>query len=120
MLRLLLRWALSALVFVLIAAIVPGVHVSWGAAFIAAIVAGFVNAIVRPIMVLLTLPITVVTLGLFLLVINVAMFALTALLVPGFRVEGFGAAFFGALLYWLFNLIISNLFERRAKPQAAR
>lgn len=119
MLRLLLRWVLSALAFVLIAYIVPGIHVTWGAAIVAAIVAGVLNVLVRPILVLLTLPISVLTLGLFLLVINAAIFGLTALLVPGFKVDGFVPALIGAVLYWLFNLVISNLFERHGEQSAA-
>ncbi len=112
MLRLLIRWVLSALVFLVIAYFVPDIHVTLGAAFVAAIIAGLVNTLVRPLLVLLTLPITVLTLGLFLLVINIALFALTALLVPGFQVGSFWAAVFGAILYWLFNLVINILFER--------
>ncbi len=119
MLRLLLRWVLSAAAFVLIAYIVPGIHVTWSAAFVAAIIAGVLNVLVRPILVLLTLPITLLTLGLFLLVINAAIFGLTALLVPGFKVDGFLPALIGAVLYWLLNLVISNLFERRGERSAA-
>lgn len=119
MLRLLARWALSALVFVLIAYIVPGIHVTWVSAFVASIVAGLLNMLVRPILVLLTLPITLLTLGIFLFVVNAAIFGLTALLVPGFKVEGFGAALIGALLYWLLNMVISNLFERRKEQTVA-
>ncbi len=119
MLRLLLRWVLSAAAFMLIAFIVPGIHVTWGAAFVAAIIAGVLNVLVRPILVLLRLPITLLTLGLFLLVINAAIFGLTALLVPGFKVDGFVPALIGAVLYWLFNLVISNLFERRGERSAA-
>lgn len=119
MLRLLVRWVLSALVFVLIAYIVPGIHVTWGAAFVAAIVAGLLNVLVRPILVLLTLPITILTLGLFLLIVNAAIFGLSALLVPGFQVDGFWAALIGAVLYWLLNLVIDNVFERRKEPTAA-
>jgi len=66
--------------------------------FFAALVLGIVNAVVRPLLLLLTLPITVVTLGLFLLVLNGAMLGLAALLVPGFLIEGFWAALFGAVI----------------------
>ena len=119
MLRLLIRWVLSALVFVLIAYLVPDINVTLGAAFVAAIVAGLVNALVKPLLVLLTLPITLLTLGLFLLVINVALFGLIALLVPGFTVGSLWAAVVGAVLYWLFNLLIDRLFERRGEAKAA-
>lgn len=117
---LLIRWVLSALVFVLIAYLVPDIQVTLGAAFVAAIVAGFVNALIRPIVVALTLPITLLTLGLFLLVINVALFWLTTLLVPGLEVDSLGAAIVGTVLYWLFNLVISMLIGRRATPKVAR
>lgn len=119
MLRLLLRWVLSALVFVLIAYIVPGIHVTWVAAFVAAIIAGLLNVLVRPVLVLLTLPITLLTVGVFLLVINAAIFGLTALLVPGFKVDGFVPALIGGVLYWLFNMLINNLFERRRERSIA-
>lgn len=119
MIRLLIRWVVSALVFILIAYLVPGIHVTLGAAFVAAIVAGLINALVRPILVLLTLPITLLTLGIFLLVIDVALFWLTALLVPGFKIDSFWAAVVGAVLYWLFNLAISFLFDRRGARKAA-
>jgi putative membrane protein len=111
---------LSALAFVLIAYIVPDIHVTLGAAFVAAIVAGLVNALVRPILILLTLPITILTLGLFLLVLDVLLFWLIALLVPGFSIGTFWAAVIGALLYWLFNMVINTLFERRDERQMAR
>jgi len=89
------------------------IHITPVAAFVAAIVAGLINALVRPLLVLLTLPITVLTLGLFLLVLN------AALLVPGFQVGSFWAALLGGILYWLGNLLISMLFERRSPRQAA-
>lgn len=83
----------------LASAIVPGVHVAGaGALFLAALLLGIVNAFVRPLFVLLTLPFTIVTLGLFLLVVNAAMFGLTAALLPGFAVDGFFAALFGSVI----------------------
>ena len=73
--------------------------------FFAALVLGLVNAIVRPVLLLLTLPITVITLGLFLLVLNGAMLGLAALLVPGFVIEGFWTALFGAILISLTGMV---------------
>ncbi len=73
--------------------------------FFAALVLGIVNAIVRPVLLLLTLPITVVTLGLFLLVLNGAMLGLAALLVPGFVIQGFWTALFGALIVSLTGMV---------------
>jgi putative membrane protein len=110
MLHLLLRWLLSALALIGITYLVPGIHVSgFLAALVAALVIGIVNALVRPLLILLTLPISVVTLGLFLLVINAVLFGLAALLVPGFTVDGVGAALLGSLLYWLASLVINAL-----------
>ena len=78
---------------------------------LAAVVLGVVNAIVRPLAFILTLPITVLTLGLFLLVLNAGMVALVAWLVPGFQVEGFWNAFFGAIVVSLINWILSAFFR---------
>src|SRR5512137_692646 len=90
---------LTAALLLLVANLVSGVHVQgWGSALVGAIVLGFVNAVVRPLMVLLTLPFTILTFGLFLLVVNALMLRLVAVLVPGIRVQGFGSALleFGA------------------------
>jgi putative membrane protein len=75
--------------------------------FLAALVLGVVNAIVRPVMLVLTLPITVVTLGLFLLVLNGAMLGLAALIVPGFIIDGFWTALFGAIIVSLTGMLAS-------------
>ncbi len=109
--RLLLRLALNAVALLIIAYLVPGIHVSsFGVALIAALVLGVVSAVLRPLLVLLTLPVTFVTLGLFLLVINAALFGLAALLVPGFTVSGFRAALIGSILYsiagWVTSLLL--------------
>ena len=73
---------------------------------IAALVLGLVNAVIRPILVMLTLPVTILTLGLFLLVINALLFWAVASLIPGFNVGGFGAAFIGALLYTVITWLV--------------
>jgi putative membrane protein len=99
MLNLLFRWVLSALALLVIAHIVPGIHVGFYSALGAAVVLGLLNAVLRPIFVILTLPITILTLGLFVLVINAVLFAIAAALIPGFTVHGWRAAFVGALLY---------------------
>ena len=88
----------------LVAKIVPGIEVKGlGNALLAALVLGVINALVKPIFVILTLPITILTLGLFLLVINALLLRLAAALVPGFTVRSFGAAFLGALLLSIFS-----------------
>ena len=113
MLQLLLRILLSALGVMLVAYLVPGIAVaSFWIALVAAIVLGVVNALVRPLLHLIALPITILTLGLFSLVINAATFALAAWLVPGFTVSGFGPALWGAIAFavysWLVNTVITE------------
>jgi putative membrane protein len=103
-----LRLALNALALLVIANVVPGIHVRPLSALVAALVLGAVNAVVRPVLIVLTLPVTIVTLGLFLLVINAALFGLVAWLVPDFTVNGFGAALLGSILYWLAGWITSH------------
>jgi putative membrane protein len=93
--------------------ILPGVDVSsWQALAVASLVLGFLNAIVRPLLVLLTLPITVLTLGLFYLVVNGLVFALAARLVPGFSVASIWWAILGALVVSLISWFIGAFFER--------
>lgn len=99
---LLLRLILNALAVILVSYIVPGVQVNgFFTAFITAFVIGLINAVIRPILLVLSLPINILTLGLFTLVINALMFWLASALVPGFQVAGFGAALIGALVFWL-------------------
>jgi len=107
---LLLRWFLSALALLAVAYLYPGVRVDgFFAAAVAALVLGLVNAVVRPILVILTLPVTVLTLGLFLFVINALLFWLVAEVVKGFQVNGFVAALVGSLLYSLITLVVNAL-----------
>jgi putative membrane protein len=106
-----LRAVLAALGLWLATAWVRGVHIDDAATLVlAGLLLGVINAIVRPIIVLLTLPLTLLTLGFFLLVVNAAMLGLTALLLPGFHLGGFGAAFFAALIVgvtgWLGSWLI--------------
>jgi len=108
MLGILIRWALSALALVLTTRIVHGITVrDFGTLFIAALVLGLVNAIVRPILIFFTLPLTFLTLGLFLLVVNAITFGLAAWLVPGFQVSGFGAALFGSIVMSILGFVFS-------------
>jgi putative membrane protein len=110
---LLVHLLVSALLLWLVSQIVPGIHIlGFGYALLAALVLGIANALVRPILVLVTLPITVLTLGLFLFVINALMLMLTGAIVPGFQVAGFRAALLGGLLLALFNLLASALLRR--------
>jgi putative membrane protein len=103
----------TALLLWLVSYFVHGIHFSgFGAAVLAALVLGIVNALVRPILVIITLPITLLTLGLFLIVVNALMLMLTGALVPGFTVSGFTAALLGGLLLGFFNLVVAALMRR--------
>lgn len=107
MIAFIVHLVLTAVLLLIVASVVKGIEIkSFGAALIGAFVLGLVNALVRPIMVFLTLPLTILTFGLFLLVINALMLGLAAALVPGFRVRGFVPALFGSLLLTLLNLLI--------------
>lgn len=107
------KWLLSATALLLVAYLYSGVQVtSFGAALIAAFVIGLFNMILRPVLVVLTLPVTVVTLGLFLFVINALMFWAAAEVLDGFRVRGFGAALLGSLIYSVFGVVIDSAIER--------
>jgi putative membrane protein len=111
--KLILRWLLLAAALLLVANIAPGVTVtSFGAALIAAFVIGLFNTLLRPVLVLLTLPITLVTLGLFLFVINALMFYAAAQVLDGLRVDGFVAALIGSLIYSLCGMLIDVVMER--------
>lgn len=107
--ELVIRWILIAVALAVTAWMVPGIRVSGASTILlAAAVIGFINALVKPIMVLLTLPLTLLTLGLFLLVLNALLFWLAAAIVPGFEVDGFWASFLGALLMTIFGWILSR------------
>lgn len=110
MLKLLLTWALNALVLLAIPYLLESVRVeTFYAALVAALCIGLVNALIRPVLILITLPINILTLGLFTFVINGLLFWLVASFVKGFYVAGFWAAFWGALLYSLFSALASLL-----------
>jgi putative membrane protein len=109
--RLLLNWILSALAVWIVSRIVPGISVSGPvAALIAALVIGFINATIGALLKILTFPLTLLTLGLFWLVINALMLKLaSALLSPGFQVRTFTAAFLGAIVLSLVNMLLKWL-----------
>ena len=113
MTKLIVRWLLLAAALLLVAHLYPGVTVkSFGAAMIAAFVLGLLNTLLRPILVLLTLPVTLITLGLFLFVINALMFYFAASMLDGFHVNGFTAALIGSLIYSLCGMVIDVAIER--------
>lgn len=114
--RFLTHWLISALALAVAAWILPGVAIGSAAAlFIAALVLGFLNAVLKPLLVILTLPITVLTLGLFYFILNGVLFALAALLVPGFEVAGFGWAFLGAIVMGLTSMFVSSLIREEGR-----
>lgn len=113
MIRFFLRLLLNGVAVLLAAYFIPGLYVSGpGAAIVAGIALGIVNAVIRPVLILLTLPFTLLTLGLFIFVVNAICLALLAWLVPGFAVNGFVAAFVGALaisvVSWLLNALLED------------
>ena len=111
--KLIFNWLLSAAALLAVAYLYSGVVVtSFTAALLAAAVLGALNMVVRPILILLTLPVTVITLGLFLFVINALMFWAAASLLNGLDVRGFGAALLGSLLYSGLQLAIDFVLER--------
>ena len=113
MLKIIVRWLLLAAALLLVAHLYPGVRVSsFGAAMGAALVLGLLNALVRPLLVLLTLPVTLLTLGLFLFIINALMFWAAASLLQGLEVTGFTAALIGSLIYSACGLVIDVALER--------
>jgi putative membrane protein len=109
------RWIVNAAALLLVAYMYPGVHVTdFWSALIAAIILGLVNAVIRPLLVILTLPATILTLGLFIFVINALLFWFVAEIVRGFAVDGFMAALIGSILYSVITLVTSwLLFSRR-------
>jgi putative membrane protein len=108
--RLILLWILNAVALLSVAYVMPSIHVaSFGAALLAALILGLVNAILRPLLLLLTLPVTLLTLGLFIFVVNGLMFWLAGSMLEGFIVSGFWPAVFGALLYSIVSGVLSGL-----------
>ena len=105
---LLLIWILNALALIAVANFVPGIHVDgFTAALIAAFFLGLVNTLIRPIFLILTLPVTVITLGLFIFVINGLLFWFTGSILKGFVVDSFWNGVFGAVLYSIFSWALS-------------
>jgi putative membrane protein len=106
-LRLILHWILSAIALILVSHLVPGFHVSGLIpALIAAVVIGLLNATVGLFVKIVTLPLTILTLGLFLLVVNGLMILLASAVVPGFHVTGIGPAFWGAVILAVLGMLI--------------
>lgn len=111
--QLLLLWILNALALLAVTYLLPSIQVDgFGYALLAALVLGFINSLLRPVLTFLTFPITVLSLGIFYLVLNGLLFWLASALLPGFEVEGFFSAVFGAILYgfiaWALSALVPN------------
>ncbi len=110
---LLLIWILNAVALLAVAYLLPGIAVaSFGSAMWAALILGLVNMLVKPVLILLTLPITIVTLGLFLFVINALLFWFVGSMLTGFKVNGFWWAVIGAIVYSLISGFLTNLISK--------
>ena len=113
---LIVRWFINALALMLVAYLYSGVQVSGiFAALIAALVLGLVNAFIRPVLVFLTFPVTILTLGLFIFIINAFLFWFVAEIVDGFKVTGFMAALLGSLMFSVVSLVTSWLVSDKKK-----
>jgi len=112
-----IRLLVNAIALVIVAYLLPGVHLaSFTAAVIVALILGIVNAVVRPLLILLTLPVVLLTLGLFTFVINAFTFYLVAHLRLGLTVDGFGSAFVGALVLSIVSFVLSSLVKATETP----
>lgn len=106
------RWLIHGLSLVVVVNIISGIRVdNWQTMAIAALVLGLLNAFLRPVLLLFTLPINVLTLGLFTLFINAGLFSLASWLVRGFSVAGFWNAFFGALVFSITSGLLNLIFN---------
>jgi putative membrane protein len=114
--RIIVRWCINALALLAVAYLYSGVQVDGiVAALIAALVLGLANAIIRPVLILLTLPVTLLTMGLFIFVINAFLFWFVAEVVKGFTVTGFMAALIGSLMYSVITLIVNAIITDKKK-----
>jgi putative membrane protein len=111
--RLLIAWLINAAALLAVAYLMPNISVAGlGTALVAALILGLVNAVVRPVLVLLTLPVTILTLGLFIFILNGLLFWMVGSFIEGFQVGGFWAGFFGAIVFSLISWLLSALLLR--------
>jgi putative membrane protein len=116
--RLLLIWVLNAIALLGVAYLMPAIHVAdFMSAMIAALILGLVNTLIRPLLILLTLPATLLTLGLFIFVINGVLFWFVGSILQGFRVDGFWNAVFGAILYSVISWALASLLAPAKKQE---
>jgi putative membrane protein len=120
MLRLIVTWFLNALALFVLPYILPSIHVaSYRSALVAALVLGFINTLIRPILVLLTLPVTLLTLGFFIFVINGLLFWFVGSFISGFTVDGFWSGVFGAIVYSIISWLLASLIRTRSAGEAS-
>jgi putative membrane protein len=106
----LISWVISTIAILIVAEIIPGIRLAGlGSAIIAAAILGFLNALVKPVLIILTLPLTIVTLGLFLFVLNALMFQLAGMFISGFHVDSFWAALLGSIVVSIISYILHSL-----------
>ena len=119
MIQLLIVWLINAVALIAVAYLIPGISVaSFTTALVAALVLGLINAVVRPVLVLLTLPVTLITLGLFIFVLNGLLFWFVGSFIQGFVVTGFWPGVFGAIAFSLISWLLSALLLKAAAPRA--
>ena len=110
----LIRWIINALALMLVAYLFPKIHVSgFYIALVTALILGLINAFIRPILILITLPINILTLGLFTFVLNALLFWFVASFIDGFYVDGFWTAFFGALVFSIISSLANGLVGKK-------
>lgn len=116
MVKLLVQWVIKTFILLLTTKLVPGFTIeSWFTAFTVALVLGIFNVVLRPILVLLTLPVTILTLGLFLLIINGGMLLLASSFVPGFHVDSLWTAIISSIVISLLSLLVSLIFDPKSE-----
>lgn len=104
------RWVVNAIALYIVASVVPGIHLTnFAAALIAVALLSLINLFLRPVLFLLTLPVTILTLGLFSLVLNALLFLLAGAVTSGFRVDGFFAAFLGSIVFSVLSVVFHTL-----------
>src|SRR5260363_279622 len=116
MIRILIIWLINALALFVLPYIISSIQIrGFGTALVAAVVLGWINALIRPLLVLLTLPVTMITLGLFIFLINALLFQFSAWMVKGFEVADFWSALFGSILYSLISWLLAWLILGRTE-----
>ncbi|MBI5404795.1 MAG: phage holin family protein [Candidatus Kerfeldbacteria bacterium] len=111
------RWILTSLIILSLPYLLPQVDVTnFWYALLVAVVLGFVNAVIRPLLIILTLPVTILTLGLFLIVINALMIMLVSRVLPGFHVDGFWAAVLVSVILWIGGTAINSIVGPKRRP----